>query len=84
MYKIEWNPEALDDLLKLDKPIAKRILNKLSWFSQHFTNITPEPLSGEFAGAFKLRVGDWRVIYTLESDVIIIQAIGHRKDVYKG
>lgn len=58
MPKVEWEKEALDDLQKIDKPIVKRILNKISWFSQHFNNITPEPLSGEMAGTFKVRVGD--------------------------
>jgi len=81
--RVEWTKEAVEDLQKLDKSIAKRILNKISWFSQHFDNITPEPLSGELVGTFKLRIGDWRVIYTIEIDVIVIQAIGHRKEVYK-
>ncbi|HKZ56342.1 MAG TPA: type II toxin-antitoxin system RelE/ParE family toxin [Thermodesulfovibrionales bacterium] len=83
MPRVEWTKEAVEDLQKLDKSIAKRILNKISWFSQHFDNITPEPLSGELVGTFKLRIGDWRVIYTIEIDVIVIQAIGHRKEVYK-
>jgi mRNA-degrading endonuclease RelE of RelBE toxin-antitoxin system len=47
--KVEWTKEAVEDLQKLDKPIAKRILNKISWFSQHFDNITLEPLSEELA-----------------------------------
>lgn len=83
MFKVEWTKDAIEDLQRLDKPIAKRILKKLSWFSQHFDNITPEPLSAELAGTFKLRVGDWRVVYTVEPDVIVIQATGHRKEVYK-
>jgi len=45
--KVEWEKEALEDLPKIDKPIVKRILNKISWFSQHFDNITPESLSGD-------------------------------------
>lgn len=83
MLKVEWTKDALDDLQKIDKPIVKRILNKISWLSQHFNNITPEPLSADLAGTFKLRIGDWRVIYTIEDTVIVIQAVGHRKDVYK-
>lgn len=83
MPKVEWEKEALDDLQKIDKPIVRRILNKISWFSQHFDNITPEPLSGDMAGLFKLRVGDWRVVYTIEKDMIIIKAVGHRREVYK-
>ncbi|MHB1664713.1 MAG: type II toxin-antitoxin system RelE family toxin [bacterium] len=83
MPKIEWTEDALKDLEALDKPVAKRIVNKVSWFCQHFENIIPEPLSGELSGLFKFRVGDWRVIYTIESDSLIIQAIGHRREIYE-
>jgi len=81
--KVEWTKNAIEDLEKLDTPIVKRILNKISWFSQNFENITPEPLSGDLVGTFKIRIGDWRIIYTFESGVIVIQAIGHRKEVYR-
>jgi mRNA interferase RelE/StbE len=81
--KVEWEKSALDDLQKIDKPVIKRILNKISWFSQHFDNITPESLTGDMAGLFKLRVGDWRVIYTIEKDAIIIKAVGHRREIYR-
>jgi len=81
--KVEWTKNAIEDLEKLDTPIVKRILNKISWFSQNFENITPEPLSGDLVGTFKIKIGDWRIIYTFESGVIVIQAIGHRKEVYR-
>ncbi len=81
MLKVEWTDDALEDLKKLDKPIAKRIINKISWLSLHFENITPEPLSWDFSGTFKLRIGDWRVVYTIGTDVIVIQAIGHRREI---
>jgi mRNA interferase RelE/StbE len=84
LHKIEWTDDAVEDLQRLDKPIAKRILTKITWFSHQFDNIIPEPLSGDFTGTFKLRVGDWRVVYTIESDLIVIQAIGHRREIYKG
>lgn len=83
MPKVEWTKNAIEDLEKLDTTIVKRILNKISWFSQNFENITPEPLSGDLVGTFKIKIGDWRIIYTFESGVIVIQAIGHRKEVYK-
>jgi mRNA-degrading endonuclease RelE of RelBE toxin-antitoxin system len=35
------------------------------------------------AELFKLRVGDWRVIYTIEKDAIIIKAVGHRREIYR-
>ncbi len=83
MPKVEWDEEALEDLEKIDRPIVKRILNKISWFSQYFDAITPEPLSADMAGLFKLRVGDWRIVYEIGKDIIVIKAVGHRRDIYK-
>ena len=83
MPKVEWEKEALDDLQKIDRPIVKRILNKITWLAHHFNIITPEPLSGDLGGLFKLRIGDWRVVYLIEKDTIVIKAVGHRREVYK-
>ena len=83
MAKIEWTEAAIKDLGRLDRQVARRILKKLEWFSRHFETVVPEPLSAEFKGVYKLRIGDWRVIYTLESESIVVQAIGHRREIYK-
>ena len=45
--------------------------------------MTPESLTGGFKGTFKLRIGDWRVVYTIEGETLIIQFIGHRKEIYR-
>jgi len=82
LAEIEWNEDAIRDLDKLDKPIAQRILKKISWLSDNFESLTPEQLSGQFKGMFKLRIGDWRVIYTVEGLTLIIQFIGHRREIY--
>jgi mRNA interferase RelE/StbE len=79
--KVEWTEDAIEDLQRLDKPIAKRVLNKISWFSHHFNNVTSEPLSGDFSGTYKLRIGNWRDLYTIETDVIVIQAIAIEKNL---
>ncbi|HXL02961.1 MAG TPA: type II toxin-antitoxin system RelE/ParE family toxin [Candidatus Atribacteria bacterium] len=83
MARIEWTEEAVRDLKVIEKQVGRRILKKLSWFSENFETIVPEPLSGEFKETYKLRVGDWRVIYTIENGVIVIQSIGHRREIYK-
>ena len=83
MPKVEWDTEALEDLQKIDRPIAKRILHKITWFAQHFDTITPESLSGDMSGHFKLRIGDWRVVYLIEKETIVIKAVGHRREIYK-
>ena len=83
MVKIEWTEDAVKDLEKLDKTVAQRILRKIDWLYNNFEKVTPEPLTGGFKGTFKLRIGDWRVIYTLEGETLVIQFLGHRREIYK-
>ena len=83
MVRIEWTERALEDLEKLDKPIARRILKKVTGFSKNLQSVAPEPLSGELKGTFKLRIGHWRVVYTVEREVIVIQYVGHRSQIYR-
>ena len=73
MVKVDWTEQAIKDLEKLDKPIVQRILARITWFSKNFESVVPEYLSGEFRGAFRFRVGDWRVIYTVEGKTIVIR-----------
>ncbi len=58
-------------------------MRKETCYSHNFDSIIPESLSGDFKEAFKLRIGDWRVVYTIENDVISIHAVGHRREIYK-
>ena len=82
MARVEWTEDALADLEKLDSFIQRRVLKKVSWVSRHFDHLVPEPLAGELSGTYKIRVGDWRVIYAIEKDVMVIHAVGHRKEIY--
>jgi len=54
VYNLELMPEARDDLASLDKLVAQRILNKLRWLAENFDAMTPEALTGEWKGLFKL------------------------------
>jgi len=83
LAEIAWTTEAVDDLGKLDSPVRKRILNRVSWFATHFEEIIPEPLSGDFASTYKFRVGDWRIVYRLRDKRILILAVDHRREIYK-
>ena len=84
-YAIEFTHQAEEDLAHLDKTMAQQIANRIDWLSQNMTSISPTPLKGRFRGKYKLRVGDWRIVYSFEhaSHVITIYAIRHRSEVYK-
>ena len=84
-YHIQFSPQALADLSQLDTPIARRIAEKIQWLAEHIDQIQTETLTGPFASLFKLRVGDWRVLYATDpaQHVITVHVIAHRSKVYK-
>ena len=76
---------AARELQKLDAPTARRILARLRWLAANFDILRPEALTGDMAGLFKFRVGDYRVIYEAltEDRVLVVHIIGHRREVYR-
>jgi mRNA interferase RelE/StbE len=77
-YLVEYEPEALADLEKLRKSVCQRIVNKINWLAENLDQITPQPLTADLSGFFKLRVGDYRVIYEKELFLLIELDIGER------
>ena len=84
-WVVRLNKVAEIDLAKLDKSVRQRVLDKLGWLEENFDDVLPRPLGNELVGYYKLRVGDWRAVYTVEPEVkrILIVAIDHRRDVYR-
>jgi mRNA interferase RelE/StbE len=87
-YRVEFDPEALKDLKKLDKPIQQRLLGFLKTRVAVLEN--PRDIGEALAGArlgnyWKYRVGDWRIICDIQDDRIIVRVlrIGNRRDVYR-
>ncbi len=85
MFQVEFTATAQNDLARLDKPMAQRVLKKLRWLAENFELITPEALTGQWQGVFKLRVGDYRVLYTCdrEKQTIVVRSVRDRREVYK-
>ncbi|CAA9326562.1 RelE/StbE replicon stabilization toxin [uncultured Leptolyngbya sp.] len=83
-FHIEFLPTARKELASLPKQIQKRIAAKVN--SLEFN---PRPAGAKAlkngAGRLRLRVGDYRIIYRVEDDrlVVLVIKVGHRKDVYK-
>jgi len=85
MYRINFTAHAEADVSRLDISIAERVFKKLHWLAEHFEIITPERLAGKWPSVFKLRVGDYRILYTFdrEKQQIIVHFVRHRREVYK-
>jgi len=82
-YNIVYKKSVHRDLKKLSKAEAGRILDQIEWELLKKPESNPV-LKGQFARLRKFRVGDYRVIYALLGDDILILRIGHRRNVYKG
>lgn len=86
-WKIEYSQTALEQLKKLDRPVAKRILDYLD------TQIAPledprsrgKGLKFNLSGLWRYRVGDCRVIVEIQNGevTILVIRIGNRRDVYE-
>ncbi len=81
-YKIEYKSSVVRDIKKLDKSVAKHILQQLETSLSKNPNCGL-PLKGQFKGLFKYRIGDHRIIYTKIKEGVLILRIGHRSKVYK-
>lgn len=87
-WKIELDPAVDRELSKIDPQIARRILAFLHKRVAPLENPRSigEALKGSKLGEFwKYRVGDWRIISSIEDDAlrILVIRIGNRKDVYR-
>jgi mRNA interferase RelE/StbE len=86
-WNLELSPRAQQQLDKLDKTAARRIAKFLYERVGRLNDPRQigEPLQGTLVGLWCYRVGDYRIICTLEHDrlVVLVLRIGHRREVYK-
>jgi len=81
-FNIGYKKSVERDLKKLPKAEARRVLDQIEEELSRKADACPV-LKGRFAGLRKFRIGDYRVIYAILGDDVIVLRIGHRKDVYK-
>ena len=84
-YRLEYGDKASEQLDHLDRKIARQIVRKLEWLTARVAEHQHETMTGNWSGFFRLRVSDYRVIYSLNhpTKTIEIEAVGHRSDVYR-
>src|SRR5512139_3188038 len=84
-YRVIWDTRARDDLRGLDRPLAAKIVARVSdHLAQHPLRLG-EALSGMFKGLYRYRYGDYRLIYAVarQEVVITIVRVAHRRDAYR-
>ena len=84
--RLEWSPRALDDLARIvrtDRRQADRVKGAVERFAETGTGDTLK-LAGQ-GGLYRLRVGDWRVIFSYEDGGLVMLALRvlNRRDAYR-
>ena len=84
MYRITFKRSAQKELADISKPYNQNIVTAIDKLAEDPRPDGVKKLKGE-DNAYRIRVGDYRVIYTIEDviKIVEIQRIRHRKDAYK-
>ncbi len=78
---VKYAEIAVENLRALPKTVASQIIRKISRLENGLTGNIKRLRQADFG--YRLRMGDYRILFDVEGDTIVIQKIGHRKDVYE-
>jgi mRNA interferase RelE/StbE len=86
-YAPIYSGRAKDDLAKLDKADARRVVEKIAEYCRASNPLRfASPLKGVLSGLYRFRVGDYRAIFRVERGgriaLLFILRIGHRREIY--
>ncbi len=77
-----FDPDALEGIPRRD---VERLLTKIDWLWEYRDRVRHSPLRANLCGYFKRRLGNYRIIYTYNSnpDDMVIHLVGLRDDIYR-
>ncbi len=84
-WTVEYKKSTQKQLRKLDVQIADRILADMEHFvAQSDPRASASPLTGNWQGFWRFRLGDYRAICHIDEGklIVLVVKVGHRKDIY--
>jgi mRNA interferase RelE/StbE len=91
VFKIEFTSKAEKELSKLPKQVISKILDKITALAVDpkppgYKKLTNFHIANAPDDLYRIRIGDYRAIYTIDGNVLIITVvkIAHRSEVYEG
>jgi mRNA interferase RelE/StbE len=84
-YRVQYLPAARKSLAGLPRVAQQRIIAQVDGLADDPRPPRVRKLVG-FADRYRIRVGDYRVIYRIQDDVLLVLILGvdHRRDAYRG
>ncbi len=86
MYRVETASRKVEkEIVSLEKPVRERVMVALGELAEEPRPLGSRKLSGKMKGAWRIRVGDFRVLYDIHDDeqIVVILAVLHRRDAYR-
>jgi len=87
VYRIETTPQFDDDLRRLDRTIAARIIERAEWLAEHPDTIRVplKHMPRDLRGLHRDRVGDYRILLWVnhQEQVLALYGVAHRRAVYR-
>lgn len=81
-FALLFHPAVSHDVAGISKSMRERIRRAVEIRLTSEPARYGKPLRGTLAGYWKLRVGDWRVVYAIRGDAVVVFAIMHRSRIY--
>lgn len=84
LYSVLYDPKALKELSNLDKAVARRVVKAIDRLGTEPRPAGVRALVG-FPGLFRVRVGDYRIVYTVKDAelIVLVLRVAHRSVVYR-
>ena len=83
MKAIVYLRSASRELLAIDAAQRARIVAKLKQYAADPTALANPVKALKGVAAWRLRIGDYRVLFRMEPEQIVVLKVGHRRDVYE-
>jgi len=81
-YQLVYTQRAVKDIQSLDPIARKRLAKKLEFLKQD-PKRTAVRLIDSKLGQFRWRIGDYRIVFDLHGEKIMILRVGHRREIYR-
>jgi len=84
LFEVLYHPDVVaEDLRKINRDVLKRIKTAIENRLRRAPADYGKPLRGELKSLWRLRVGDYRIVYLIEAKQVIVLQIVNRRDTYE-
>jgi len=81
-YRLAYTHRSYKDIQRLEEKVKQRIAKALEKYREEPLKYASK-LTDPVLGTYRFRIGDYRVVFDIEGEEIVVLRVGHRKDIYR-